>query len=85
MNISEIIFANFWTWAGTVILLVMLLDGTVSVIKALRKPERTVRRTTFEDGTVIVQINNATVGDIRRAVKEIGASEHIRISQEDEA
>lgn len=82
MNIAEIIFANFWTWAGTVILLVMLLDGTVSVIKALRKPERTVRRTAFEDGTVIVEIDNATVGDIRRAVREIGASEHIHITED---
>lgn len=27
MSIMEIIFANFWTWAGTVVLVATLLDG----------------------------------------------------------
>lgn len=82
MNITEIIYSNFWTWLGTVFLMATLLDGIINIIKALRKPERTVRRTTFEDGAVIVEIDNATVGDIRRAVKEIGASEHIHITED---
>lgn len=54
MSIFEIIFANFWTWAGTVVLVATLLDGLANVIAAMRKPERSVRRTSYSDGTSIV-------------------------------
>ena len=36
MSIMEIIFANFWTWAGTVVLVATLLDGLANVIAAMR-------------------------------------------------
>ena len=36
MSIFEIIFANFWTWAGTVVLVATLLDGLANVIAAMR-------------------------------------------------
>lgn len=69
MSIFEIIFANFWTWAGTVVLVATLLDGLANVIAAMRKPERSVRRTSYSDGTSIVQIDNATAADVDRAVR----------------
>ena len=54
MKVTELIFANFWTWLGTLILLATLLSGLAEVIRALRKPEyrppnRSVRVTTYED------------------------------------
>ena len=67
MSIFEIIFANFWTWAGTVVLVATLLDGLANVIAAMRKPERSVRRTSYSDGTSIVQIDNATAADVHDA------------------
>ena len=73
MKVTELIFANFWTWLGALILLATLLSGLAEVIKALRKPEyrppeRSVRVTTYEDETTIVQIENATAEDVERAV-----------------
>ena len=70
---TELIFANFWTWLGTLILLATLLSGLAEVIRALRKPEyrppnRSVRVTTYEDETTIVQIENASAEDVERAV-----------------
>ena len=75
MSIMEIIFANFWTWAGTVVLVATLLDGLANVIAAMRKPERSVRRTSYSDGTSIVQIDNATAADVDRAVRAINGAE----------
>ena len=72
MSIFEIIFANFWTWAGTVVLVATLLDGLANV---MRKPERSVRRTSYSDGTSIVQIDNATAADVDRAVRAINGAE----------
>ncbi len=74
MSIFEIIFANFWTWAGTVVLVATLLDGLANVIAAMRKPERSVRRTSYSDGTSIVQID-ATAADVDRAVRAINGAE----------
>lgn len=73
MKVTELIFANFWTWLGTLILLATLLSGLAEVIRALRKPEyrppnRSVRVTTYEDETTIVQIENASAEDVERAV-----------------
>lgn len=68
MSILEIIFANFWTWAGTTVLVAVILGGLEGVIEAMRKPERNVRVTTYGDKTCIVQIDNATEDDVRRAV-----------------
>ena len=67
MSIFEIIFANFWTWAGTVVLVATLLDGLANVIAAMRKPERSVRRTSYSDGT--------TAADVDRAVRAINGAE----------
>lgn len=77
MSILEIIFANFWTWAGSVILVATLLGGLAEVIKALRKPQRAVRITTYGDKTCIVQIDNASVSDVHRAVNSFRAPEQI--------
>ena len=71
MSIFKIIFANFWTWAGTVVLVATLPN----VIAAMRKPERSVRRTSYSDGTSIVQIDNATAADVDRAVRAINGAE----------
>ena len=75
MSIMEIIFANFWTWAGTVVLVATLLDGLANVIAAMCKPERSVRRTSYSDGTSIVKIDNATAADVDRAVRAINGAE----------
>lgn len=77
MSILEIIFANFWTWAGTVVLVAVILGGLESVIEAMRKPERTVRVTTYGDKTCIVQIDNATEADVHRAVNTFRAPEQV--------
>lgn len=77
MSILEIIFANFWTWAGSIILVATLLGGLAEVIKALRKPQRAVRITTYGDKTCIVQIDNASVSDVHRAVNSFRAPEQI--------
>lgn len=77
MSILEIIFANFWTWAGSVILVATLLGGLAEVFKALRKPQRAVRITTYGDKTCIVQIDNASVADVHRAVNTFRAPEQV--------
>ena len=53
----------------------LLLDGLANVIAAMRKPERSVRRTSYSDGTSIVQIDNATAADVDRAVRAINGAE----------
>ena len=60
---------------GTVVLVATLLDGLANVIAAMRKPERSVRRTSYSDGTSIVQIDNATAADVDRAVRAINGAE----------
>ena len=45
------------------------------MIAAMRKPERSVRRTSYSDGTSIVQIDNATAADVDRAVRAINGAE----------
>ena len=64
----SMILANFWTWAGTVILVATVLSGVAEIIKAAKKPVRKVRRTTYGDRTCIVEIENATPEDVERAV-----------------
>ena len=68
MAIINFVFANFWTWLGALILVATLLSGVADIIKAAKKPERTVRVTTYGDKTSIVQIENATPEDVRKAV-----------------
>lgn len=65
----ELIFTNFWTWLGTVILAATVLDGAAGVIKAARKPQRSVKRTVSKEGGVTVEITGATEWDVRRAVE----------------
>ena len=42
---------------------------------AMRTPARSVRRTSYSDGTSIVQIDNATAADVDRAVRAINGAE----------
>ena len=68
MAIINFVFANFWTWLGALILIATLLGGVADIIKAAKKPERTIRVTSYGDKTSIVQIDNATPEDVRKAV-----------------
>lgn len=68
MAVINFVFANFWTWLGALILLATLLGGVADIVKAMKKPERQVRVTTYGDKTSIVQIDNATPEDVRKAV-----------------
>lgn len=36
-ELLEIIFRSFWTFAGTVVLVVIVLEGIASIIQNLRK------------------------------------------------
>lgn len=65
----SIIFENFWTWAGTVILAATLFGGVQETIKAAKGPERHVRVTTYGDRTRIVEISGATEKDVRRVIE----------------
>lgn len=69
MGICEIIFANVWTWAGTVILVATVFGGLATTIKVFRR--RTLRVTGI-DGK-IVEIENATDDDIARAMENVPA------------
>ena len=80
MSIMEIIFANFWTWAGTVVLVATLLDGLANVIAAMRKPERSVRRiggaqVSEKHCGFVINRGNATAADVDRAVRAINGAE----------
>lgn len=68
MAIINFVFANFWTWLGTLILVATLLGGLTEAIKAAKKPQRSIRVTSYGDKTSIVQIDNATPEDVQRAV-----------------
>lgn len=65
----SIIFENFWTWAGTVILVAALFGGVQETIKAVKGPVRNVRVSTYKDMTRIVEINGATEKDVRRVTE----------------
>lgn len=67
------IFANFWTWAGAVILLGTLFGGIQETIRAAKKPARHIRMTEYVDGTCIIEVDGADERDVRRAVEaELG-------------
>lgn len=69
MAIINFVFANFWTWLGTLILLATLLGGVAEIIKAAKKPKRHISVTSYGDKTSIVRIDNAEPEDVRRAVE----------------
>jgi len=60
------ILSNFWTWLGTVALVVTVLDGLEKVIKAIR-PHRTVRVSQSET-LVTVEIHDAAQSDVDPAL-----------------
>lgn len=66
--IMALILKNFWTWAGTVILVAVVLNGAAEIIKAARKPRRKVRRTTYGDRTCILEIENAGPEDVEHVI-----------------
>lgn len=65
----EAIFSSFWTWAGAVILVAVVLGGVTDIIKAAKKPKRAVRMTTYRDKTCILEINGAEEDDVEQAMK----------------
>ena len=67
----SIIFANFWTWIGAVILVGALFDGVQETVRAAKRPERHIRMTTYGDGTCILEIDSADDRDVRRAVEAV--------------
>lgn len=66
----SIIFENFWTWAGTVILAVTLFGGVQETIRAAKGQERHVRVTTYGGGQRVVEISGATEKDVRRVMRD---------------
>jgi hypothetical protein len=40
LEILHFIFSSFWIWAGTVILVAIIADATVSMISAVRSNEK---------------------------------------------
>lgn len=69
----SIILANFWTWAGTVILVATVLGGVADVVKAAQRdrgPERAIKTYDFGNGTKTVEITCATEEDLREIVAQ---------------
>lgn len=66
------IFSSFWTWAGTVILLVILFNGAESILSALRG-RRKVRVSQTRD-IIVVEIENATKNDVDTALADVAQS-----------
>lgn len=67
-----IIFANFWTWLGTVILVGTVCSGVADVVRAARKPTRTIDIYEHPAGTRTVRIKNADHEDIEWATQAAG-------------
>ena len=67
-----IIFTNFWTWIGTVILVGVVCAGVADIIEAARKPSRAVDIYELPTGDRTVRIENATPEDIERAIQAAG-------------
>lgn len=66
------IFSSFWTWAGTVILLVIVFDGAESILGVLRRHRRV--KVSQIDGCITVEIENATKSDVDTALADIELS-----------
>ncbi|MCM1439674.1 MAG: hypothetical protein NC131_10835 [Roseburia sp.] len=83
----KIIFENFWTWAGTVVLCATILGGVKDIIAACRKPQepgRSIRTTSYGDKTRIVEITCATRDDLRGVVQEFaGTAPIIKMESEE--
>jgi len=63
------IFSSFWTWAGTVILLVIVFDGAESVLSVLRRHRKV--RVSQTGKTIVVEIENATKSDVDTALADV--------------
>lgn len=63
------IFSSFWTWAGTVILLVIVFDGAESVLSVLRRHRKV--RVSQTGKTIVVEIENATKSDVDMALADV--------------
>lgn len=66
------IFSSFWTWAGTVILLVIVSDGAENLLGVLRRHRKV--RVSQIDGCITVEIENATKSDVDTALADIELS-----------
>lgn len=69
----DIIFANFWTWLGAVILLGTVLNGVADIIKAARSrraPERKVTRYKFKDGTDNFIVEGVSAEELKEIVAD---------------
>lgn len=69
----DIIFANFWTWLGTVILLGTVLGGVADIIKEARRrraPERKVTRYKFNDGTDNFVVEGVSAAELKEIVED---------------
>lgn len=66
------IFSSFWTWAGTVILLVIVFDGVENVLGVLRRHRRV--RVSQNGSNITVEIENATKSDVDSALADIQQS-----------
>lgn len=63
------IFSSFWTWAGTVILLVIVFDGAESILSSLRRHRKV--RVSQTNGSITVEIENATKNDVDTALADV--------------
>ena len=63
------IFSSFWTWAGTVILLVIVFDGVENVLGVLRRHRKV--RVSQTGKTIVVEIENATTSDVDTALADV--------------
>ena len=63
------IFSSFWTWAGTVILLVIVFDGVENVLDVLRRHRKV--RVSQTGKTIVVEIENATKSDVDTALADV--------------
>lgn len=69
----SIIFANIWTWLGTVILLDVLLGGVADIIKAARgrrAPERKVTHYKFGDGADNFVVEGVSAEELKEIVAD---------------
>lgn len=69
----DIIFANFWTWLGAVILLGTVLNGVADIIKAARSrraPERKVHRYKFKDGSETFTAEGVSAEELKEIVAD---------------
>jgi len=68
MEFVKFIFSSVWIWLGCLVLLVVVIDGVVKLVKAVRGG-RTIKIHHFEKtGTKVVEIAGADSADVSKAV-----------------